>query len=208
MPKEPFSSLSHLFGAVLAIPGLVWLVVGSDGDPWRTVGFSIYGASLIVLYGASTLYHWLPVSPRAEAALQRFDHIAIYLLIAGTYTPVCLVTLRGAWGWSLLGTIWGLALAGSALKLFAGNHARWLGTTLYVAMGWIAVVAAVPLVRAVPFEGLWWLVAGGALYTAGALIYALQRPDPLPNVFGFHDIFHLFVLGGSAAHFVFMVRFV
>ncbi|MFQ5665020.1 MAG: hemolysin III family protein [Candidatus Binatia bacterium] len=203
--KEPFSCYSHLLGVVLAVPGLVWLVVQSHGEPWRTVGFSIYGLSLILLYSASALYHWLPLGPRGEDLLRRCDHAAIYVLIAGTYTPVCLVTLHGGWGWGLFGVVWGLAFAGALLKLFFRHLPRWLTAALYLGMGWLAVVAVVPLVRVLPLDGLTWLVVGGVLYTAGAVIYGLQRPDPLPNVFGFHDIFHVFVLGGSAAHFMFML---
>jgi hemolysin III len=206
--KEPFSCFSHLLGVLLAIPGLAWMILQSHGEPWRTVGFSIYGASLILLYSASTLYHWLPLTPRKEDILRRFDHVAIYLLIAGTYTPVCLVTLRGGWGWSLFGVVWALALAGSVVKLFFQHLPRWLTTALYVGMGWIAVIAFVPLLQTLPVAAFNWLLAGGIFYTVGALIYAVQRPDPFPNVFGFHDIFHVFVLAGSAFHFVFMLRYV
>jgi hemolysin III len=204
--KEPFSCFSHLLGAVLAIPGLVYLVLQSNGEPFRTVGFSIYGASLILLYSASTLYHWLPLSPRQEDLLRRVDHVAIYLLIAGTYTPVCLVTLHGGWGWSLFGVVWGLALIGATMKLFFPHLPRWTTAGLYVGMGWLAIVAVVPLERTLSGEGLVWLAAGGILYTTGAVIYGAERPDPFPNVFGFHDIFHLFVLAGSGAHFAFMAR--
>jgi hemolysin III len=206
--KEPFSCYSHMLGVALAIPGLVWLILQSNGEPWRTVGCTIYGASLILLYSASTLYHWLPLSPRKEDLLRRFDHVAIYLLIAGTYTPVCLVTLRGAWGWSLFGVVWGCALGGAVLKLWVQHHPRWLTTALYVGMGWMAVVAVVPLVKALSVGALIWLLAGGFFYTLGAAIYGTQRPDPFPNVFGFHEIFHLFVLAGSGFHFVFMLRYV
>lgn len=206
--KEPFSCYSHLLGVLLAIPGLVWLILQSNGEPWHTVGFAIYGTSLILLYSASTLYHWLPLSPRKEDLLRRFDHVAIYMLIAGTYTPMCLVTLRGAWGWSLFGVVWGYALVGAALKLFLPHHPRWLTTALYVGMGWIAVVAVVPLLNTLSVGALTWLLAGGIFYTLGAVIYGVQRPDPFPNVFGFHEIFHIFVLAGSAFHFVFMLRYI
>jgi hemolysin III len=195
-------------GALLAIPGLIWLIVHSDGDPRRVVGFSIYGASLILLYTASAVYHWFPVSPRTEDLLQRLDHMAIYGLIAGTYTPICLVTLRGAWGWSLFAVVWGIALAGAAGKLFFRHLPRWTSVGLYVGMGWITVVALPPLLQALPPGGVTWIAAGGAAYMLGALVYTIERPDPLPNVVGFHEIFHLFVLAGSALHFVFMARYV
>lgn len=206
--KEPFSTYSHFFGVLLSIAALVALVVQSDGHVWRTIGFSIYGATLILLYSASTLYHWLPLSPRGEDILRRFDHIAIFWLIAGSYTPVCVITLRGAWGWSILGAVWALALGGTALKLFWEHLPNPLSAALYVGMGWLAVVAIAPLTRNLPPPAILWLLAGGLAYTAGALIYAIERPDPFPTVFGHHEVFHVFVLAGSALHFVFMARYV
>ena len=205
---EPFNSYSHLLGVLLAIAGLIVLVVVSGDDPRRVVGFSIYGASLILLYLASTVYHWALVPLAQRKWLNRIDHVAIFVLIAGTYTPVCLVTLRGGWGWSMFALVWTVALAGTIVKLFVRRLPRWVTAALYLSMGWLAVIATVPMVRAVPTAGLLWLVAGGLLYTTGAVIYATRRPNPFPRVFGFHEIFHLFVLGGSVAHFVFMLRYV
>jgi hemolysin III len=206
--KEPFNSYSHLLGVVLSIIGLAALVVSSNGNPRRVVGFAIYGTSLILLYSASTIYHWLHVSPRTEDLLRRFDHIAIFLLIAGSYTPVCLVTLPGGWGWSVFGIVWSLAVAGVCLKIFFHHLPPALTAIVYVGMGWLAVVAIVPLVQNVPPLGLMWLLAGGLAYTGGAVIYAIERPDPFPDVFGHHEIFHIFVLAGSALHFVFMAGYV
>lgn len=207
-PIEPFSCYSHLAGVMLAIVGLVVLLALSEDDPWRVVSFSIYGASLILLYLASTVYHWVLVPIRHRKWLNRVDHVAIFLLIAGTYTPVCLVTLRGGWGWSVFGIVWGTAFVGATLKLFFRTLPRWVSSSIYLAMGWTVVVAAAPMARAFPPAALAWLVAGGLLYSAGAVIYATRRPNPFPRVFGFHEIFHLFVLAGSAAHFVFMLRWV
>jgi hemolysin III len=206
--KEPFNSYSHMLGVVLSIVGLVALVVQSQGNPWRVVGFSIYGVSLVLLYSASTIYHWLHVSPRTEDLLRRFDHIAIFVLIAGSYTPVCLVTLRGGWGWGIFGVVWALAIAGIFLKVFFEHLPPWPTAALYVGMGWLAVVAIGPLVHSFPPSGLLWMVAGGLAYTAGAVIYAIERPDPFPEVFGHHEIFHIFVLAGSVLHFVFMAAYV
>lgn len=207
--KEPFNTYSHLLGVILAIPALLFLVLQSNGDPWRTVGFTIYGMSLILLYSASALYHWLPLSPRKEDLFRRFDHVAIYCLIAGSYTPVCLVTLRGSkWGWSLFAAVWAFAVVGALLKLLYEHHPRWLTTALYLGMGWMAVLAIGPLLEALPLNALTWLFAGGLLYTIGGVIYGVQRPDPYPNVFGHHEIFHIFVLGGSACHFVFMAQYI
>ena len=206
--KEPFNSYSHMLGVLLSIAGLVALVAHSAGQSMRVIGFSIYGASLILLYSASTIYHWLEISPRGEDLLRRFDHTAIFFLIAGSYTPVCLVTLRGEWGWSLFALVWSLAVGGAVLKLFFRHLPTWLTTTIYLGMGWLAVVAVGPLVHAYPAGGLLWLVAGGLAYTVGAVIYALERPDPFPQVFGHHEIFHIFVLVGSVFHFVFMAQYV
>jgi len=206
--KDPFSCFSHLLGALLAVPGLVWLIWQAQGEPLRTIGFAIYGSSLVVLYTASTLYHWAPVAPHRHDLLRRFDHTAIYLLIAGTYTPVCLVTLRGHVGWTLFAVVWACALTGAGLKLFFRHVPRAVSTALYLGISWVGVVALIPLARALPLAGLSWLLLGGLCYTAGAVIYGTQRPNPFPNVFGFHDIFHLLVLAGSTLHFVFMLRYV
>jgi hemolysin III len=206
--KDPVSCYSHLLGVALSITALVTLLVESQGDPRRVVAFSMYGASLILLYSASTIYHWRVLPPRGEDILKRLDHVAIFVLIAGTYTPVCLVTLRGEWGWSVLGVVWGLALVGTTLKLFFAHLPRWLSTAFYVGMGWIAVIAIVPLVQSLPVSGMMWLVSGGVLYTLGAVIYAIKWPNPMAPVFGFHEVFHVFVLAGSLTHFVFMMRYV
>ncbi|TME71507.1 MAG: hemolysin III family protein [Chloroflexi bacterium] len=197
--KDPASCYSHLLGVALSITGLVTLIVESHGDPRRVVGFSIYGASLILLYSASTIYHWQALSPRGEDILKRLDHVAIFVLIAGSYTPV---------GWSVFGVVWGLAVVGVTLKLFFEHLPRWLSTALYVGMGWMAVIAIVPLVQILPVSGMMWLVTGGVLYTLGAVIYAVQWPNPVAEVFGFHEVFHVFVLAGSITHFVFMMRYV
>ena len=208
--REPINSLTHLAGALLSVIGLVTLLVLSNGEPWRTTSFAIYGASLILLYSASTLYHSLNVGERALRALKRFDHIAIFALIAGTYTPVTLVTLQGeraAWGWSIFGVIWGFAVLGLVTKLFFIHAPRWVSTLLYVLMGWLAIVAIVPIVRAMPFGGVVWLALGGLFYTAGAVIYAIKKPN-FSRYFGFHELWHLFVLAGSVCHFVMMLKYV
>jgi hemolysin III len=207
--KDPVSGLTHLAGAVLAVFGLAALVVLSIlyAGPWHLVSFAVYGMSLVLLYTASACYHLLPVSAGATRVLRRLDHIMIYVLIAGTYTPFCLVALRGVWGWSIFGAVWGLALAGLFLKLFWLSAPRWLSTAVYLIMGWVGLAAIVPLVAAVPVGGLIWLLAGGICYSLGAVIYGLKRPDPWPGVFGFHELFHLFVLAGSFCHFYLMVRY-
>ncbi|MBI3784795.1 MAG: hemolysin III family protein [Deltaproteobacteria bacterium] len=206
--KEPFNSYSHFLGVVLSIAGLVALIIKADGNAMRVIGFTVYGISLILLYSASTIYHALHLSPRGEDILRRFDHVAIFFLIAGSYTPLCIVTLRDGPGWSLFGMIWCLALLGAAVKVFFEHLPNWLTATIYVGLGWMAVIAIGPLSHALGASGLAWLFAGGLFYTVGAVIYALERPDPYPNVFGHHEIFHVFVLAGSALHFVLMAGYV
>lgn len=199
---ERFNSISHLVGAVLALAALVLLVVAASraGDPWRIVSFSVYGATLVSLYLASTLYH--SFRGRAKAVFQRLDHVAIYLLIAGTYTPFALVTLRGAWGWTLFGVNWGLAIVGIVAEFVPRNRWRWISSVLYLVMGWLALVAFGPLVRALAPAGLAWLVAGGVVYTLGFVAYAWKS---LPR---HHEIWHVLVLGGSGCHFVALLLYV
>lgn len=199
-----------MIGAVLAVPGLAVLVYSAVmyATTWHIVSFSIFGASLILLYTASTIYHSLDVSKHVTEILRRIDHMMIYILIAGTYTPLCLVPLRGPWGWSIFGTILGIAVAGIIMKILWFNAPRWLYTLFYVGMGWLAVIALPPLVRSMPVGGIAWLLIGGVFYTIGAVIYALKRPNPIPGRFGFHEIFHLFVLAGSASHFWLMYRYI
>jgi hemolysin III len=202
--REPVNGASHLVGLLLAGAGTILLLRMAQG-PWQVAAFSIYGATLILLYAASTLYHLLPVSERPLRALRTLDHIAIYFLIAGTYTPIALITLNGQFGWGLLAIVWLIAVAGIPFKLFFLDAPVWVSTATYLAMGYLALVALVPLARAVPVTGLLWLVAGGVAYTIGAVIYARQRPNPFPGLLGHHEIWHLLVLTGSACHFAFMV---
>jgi hemolysin III len=206
--REPFCGLSHMAGAGLSLVGLVALVSVSYGNPWHLTAFSIYGATLILLYTASTLYHSLPVAPSRVEQLRALDHAAIYGLIAGTYTPICLIALRGAWGWSLLGVEWGIALTAATLRLTCPRFPDWVSYALYVLMGWLAVIALGPLFEALSAAGVAWLLGGGLLYTVGAIVMALDRPRLWPGVFGSHDLWHVFVLAGSACHFVVIRWFV
>jgi len=202
--REPISGLTHLAGTLLAIIGVVWLLIPAiqSRNIEQITAFSIYGASLVALYSASSAYHLLRLSEYGTRTLRRLDHTMIYILIAGSYTPLCLIALRGAWGLSLLGVVWGLALAGFILTLFYLNKPRWLTVGIYIIMGWLAVVAFVPLLQRMPPAGIFWMVLGGVIYSGGAIIYARKRPDFVPGVFGFHELWHLFVMAGSAAHFV------
>lgn len=209
--REPVNSLTHFVGAVLSLVGTVVLLVLAAGDPWKTVAFLIYGTSLVLLFTASTLLHALTVEGAALDRLRLFDHAAIFLLIAGSYTPITLVTLRtdhAEWGWGLFALAWSFALLGVLFKIFWIGAPRWLSTGLYLAMGWLALVGIVPLIEALSPGGLFWLTAGGLFYSIGALIYGSKRPDPFPGSFGYHEIWHLFVLAGSASHYMLVFRHV
>ena len=208
--KEPVSGLTHLAGAVLSAAGLILLVslAASKATSWHVVSFSVYGSSMVMLYTASALYHLLPLSEKGTRMFRTLDHIMIYMLIAGTYTPICLVPLRGAWGWSIFGVVWGLAVGGIFFKLFWLEAPRWISTGIYLLMGWTCLAAIYPMVMAIPGGGLFWLMLGGVFYTVGGVIYGLKRPNPVPGVFGFHEIFHLLVLAGSFCHFWMMLRYI
>ena len=200
---EKFNALSHLAGAVLAIAGTAVLIVlaALTGDARKVVGVTIFGSTLMILYSISTLYHSL--GGRAKAVVQKLDQFSIYLLIAGTYTPFCLVTLRGAWGWSLLGVEWGLAVLGILQELRPANEARIRSVVIYVLMGWAAVVAIHPLIDALGMAGFAWLAGGGLFYTLGIVFYAIDT-----RMAHAHGIWHLFVVAGSATHFFAVLRFV
>jgi hemolysin III len=201
---ERFNSLTHLVGAVLALAGAVALVVlaALTGDPWKIVGVSVYGLTLVLLYGFSVLYH-NSLQGRAKNVLRQLDHQSIYLLIAGSYTPFCLIALRGPWGWSLFGAVWGLAVLGGLQDLRPKGEARILSVVIYLAMGWMVLLAIAPLRQALGPVGFAWVAAGGVLYTVGIVFYALDK-----RLAHAHGIWHLFVMAGSAAHFVAILRLV
>jgi hemolysin III len=202
--KDPFSGLTHLAGALLGVVALIYLVYRSlhEGTSWHVVSYTIFGLSLIGLYSSSAFYHLLPLSEEKQLVLRRVDHSMIFFLIAGSYTPFCLVSLRDTWGWPIFIVVWTLAALGVLQSFFWIHAPRWLTTGLYLFMGWIALIAIYPLSRALTYDGLYWLFAGGILYSIGAIIYAVKWPDPFPPHFGFHEIWHLFVLAGSAGHFL------
>lgn len=205
--KDPASALTHFAGALLSLLGLVFLILRSveSGQTWRMVTFPIFGASLLLLYTASTLYHALKLPPEGDRALRKFDHSMIFILIAGTYTPFCAGPLWGPWGWGLLATVWTIAVGGCVLKLLWLDAPKWLSLSLYLGMGWLVVLAIHPLYHSLPTSSLAWMVTGGLVYTVGAIFYGARWPDPWPRVFGHHELWHLCVLGGSAAHFLAVV---
>lgn len=192
--EEVASLVTHAVGVVFSIAALFIMVFLSMGDALKLISAVVFGISLVLLYSSSTLYHWF-TSPRWKARFQAFDHACIYLLIAGSYTPFTLITLRGPWGWSLFAAVWTMAIGGVWLKLFGkGRKDHWLSTALYLFMGWLIVLAFGPLLRGMPLAGVIWLAAGGLAYSLGVVFFAWRR---LPFN---HAIWHLFVLGGSLCH--------
>lgn len=201
--EEIANSVTHGMGLALSLAGLAVLVTlaALRGTAWHIVSCAVYGATLVILYAASTLYHSAR-GPRVKRVLRILDHSAIYLLIAGTYTPFALVTLRGAWGWSLLGVVWGLALAGILWKVWFVDRFVVVSTTVYLVMGWLAVIAAKPLLAALPAGGIAWILAGGLCYTAGVVFFGWKK---LP--YG-HTVWHVLVVAGSVCHFLAVLLYV
>lgn len=199
---ERFNSITHLVGAVAALAGCVVLVffASMKGDPWKIVSFSIYGSTLFLLYLFSVLYHSL--RGQVKLIFRRLDHLAIYLLIAGTYTPFTLVTLNGVWGWSIFGSVWGLALTGMIIE-FIPQKTRIVPLIIYLVMGWICLIAIKPLLQVLPMAGFGWLLAGGLFYTIGIVFYIYDK-----KVKHFHGIWHLFVLAGSVCHYFTVLLYV
>jgi hemolysin III len=202
--REPVNAWSHFIGLLLAVAGSV-LLLRLARDTAQTAAFAVYGGSLVLLYAVSTLYHALPLPAHRLRPLRTLDHVAVYFLIAGTYTPVAVVTLHGTPGQVLLVAAWTIAMLGIPFKIWWLDAPVWISTAIYLAMGYMSLLAVAPLAAAVPAGGLAWLVAGGLAYTAGAIIFARERPDPWPGRFGHHEIWHLLVLIGSGCHFAFMV---
>lgn len=195
-PREELANaITHAIGIALSVAGLALLVTTASlhGDAWQVVSVAIFGATLVLLYTASTLYHSFR-QPETKRLLRKFDHAGIFLLIAGTYTPFLLVSLRGPWGWSLFGVVWGLGIAGVVMKFWLAGRFKVLSTLIYLGMGWIVVIALQPMLEAVPAGGLWLLLAGGLCYTGGTVFYLWKR---LPY---HHAVWHLFVLAGSICH--------
>lgn len=203
--REPINGLTHLAGAILAVIGLVFLMIKGDQTLSSTLELGsliVFGLSLFLLYSASATYHMVIASSHVIAWLRRLDHSMIYVLIAGTYTPFCVITLQGTLGWVVLIIIWSAAISGILFKLIWFHSPRWLSTGLYILMGWLIIFAVSPLSASLALPGLILLIAGGVIYTLGGVIYALKPKWLESKYLGFHEIFHLFILAGSLAHFL------
>jgi len=200
--REPVNGLTHCFAAVAAAVGLVVLLVLGWQNLSKVLSFSVYGASLILLFAASATYHLVRARPEALGILRRLDHAAIFLLIAGTYTPFCMLMFSGFWKWGLLIIVWSLAVIGIAVKMFIMQAPRWLSAGVYLVMGWLCLAAAGEMLRVLSPGALLWLAAGGLIYTAGAVVYITKTLDFLPGKFGFHEVWHIFVILGALAHFI------
>jgi hemolysin III len=200
--REPVNGLTHLGAALIAVIGLIYLLVRGQGDLSKMVALLIYGASLVLMFSASAAYHLVKGQPQVVHTLRILDHTAIYLLIAGTYTPICVIFFTGSWRWGFLAVIWSIAVIGIITKIFIVRAPRWISAVLYLLMGWLSIFGIQEMLRTIPTGGLLWLAAGGLLYTIGAIVYILKWPDFVPGVFGFHEVWHIFVILGAFSHFI------
>jgi hemolysin III len=200
--REPVNSLTHWGGAFLALIGLIVLLIVGWGTPTKVISLLVYGISLIFLFSASATYHMVQVKERALEIFRKIDHAAIYFLIAGTYTPFCVNAFTGFWKWGMLSIIWSLALIGIVVKVFYIRAPRWLNAGIYLLMGWLCIAGIGQMLTALPVWVLLWLIAGGLIYTFGAIVYITRIFNFVPGVFGFHEIWHIFVMLAATAHFV------
>ena len=200
--REPVNGLTHLAGAIAAVFGMIAMLIVGWGVTAKVVSVVAYGIGLISMFSASATYHMARVRPAVLQILRKIDHSAIFLLIAGTYTPFCLIAFTGFWRWGLLAIIWSIALIGITVKVFYVKAPRWLNAGIYVCMGWLCVMAAPQMPSMLPFTALLWLIIGGVVYTLGAVVYATRIFNFVPGKFGFHEVWHIFVLLAALAHFI------
>ncbi len=200
--REPVNSLTHWAGAILALIGLIALLVVGWGKPVKIASLVIYGLSLIFLFSASATYHMVQVKDKVLQIFRKIDHSAIFVLIAGTYTPFCVNAFSGFWKWGLLSIIWSLALIGIIVKVFYIGAPRWLNTSIYLVMGWLCLAAIGQMLAVLPVWVIGWLVAGGVIYTLGAIVYVTKIFNFVPGVFGFHEVWHIFVMLAAMAQFI------
>lgn len=206
--RDPVSGLTHLVAALSSMCGLGLLLYIARGDQAKQVFLLVYGVSLALMFSASAAYHLIIAGPRISRLLRTLDHAAIYLLIAGSYTPICLYFFTGFYRWGLLGIVWALALIGVGAKVFVINAPRWFTAGVYLLMGWMSILAIKQMVLAMPLGALLWLFAGGLFFTVGAIVYITKWPDFWPDVFGFHELWHIFVILGCTSHYVVVAVYV
>ena len=206
--REPVNGLTHLFAAILALLGLAGLLILGHDSLVKVIALLIYGFSLVLMFSSSAAYHLVKARPRIKQLLRKLDHTAIYALIAGTYTPICLHFFSGFWAWGMLVIIWGLALAGIVVKLFVIKAPRWLTAGIYLVMGWLSLMAIRQMLLFMPMGALVCLLLGGLFFTVGAVVYILKKPDFFPGIFGFHEIWHIFVILGCLSHFILIAAYV
>ncbi|MFH1185635.1 MAG: hemolysin III family protein [Chloroflexota bacterium] len=206
--REPVNGLSHLLAAVVAVAGLIALLLTGRSTAGKEVSLLIYGSTLVLLFSASATYHLVRASPRVMGVLRKVDHAAIYLLIAGSYTPFCYNMFSGFWQWGLLAIVWSLALLGVILKISIIRSPRWLNVGIYLVLGWLVIFAIREMLATMPVGALVWLSAGGILYTLGAVIYVTKILNFVPGKFGFHEVWHIFVILGALAHFAAVILYV
>lgn len=209
--KEITSALTHMGGAIFSVIGMIMLLYMSiqSKSIMSIVAFIIFGLSMVLLYSTSAIYHFIDSSKKkAKLVMRKLDHIMIFVLISGTYTPICLLSLSKVVGYTLLSAVWGITIIGIFIKIFWINAPRWISAALYIGMGWISVLVFMPLTKGLAVGGITWLVLGGVLYTIGGVIYGLKKPNINKPWFGFHELFHLFVLAGTLCHFIMMYFYV
>ncbi len=206
--REPVNGLTHFFAALAAMVGTIVLVVPGQNSPSREIALAAYGVSLILLFATSAAYHMAKAGPRGLAILRQLDHSAIYVLIAGTYTPFCILMFSGFWKWGLFAIIWSLAIVGIVVKVVIMRAPRWVTAGIYVVMGWLCIAAIGEMLRVLPAGALAWLIIGGVIYTLGAVVYITRKLDFVPGRFGFHEVWHIFVILGAAAHFIAIAGYV
>jgi len=206
--REPVSALTHLSTAAAALIGTILLLIFGQGDLVIKLSLLIYGISLVLMFASSGVYHGVVAETRVIQRLRKMDHSAIYLLIAGSYTPICLYFFQGFWQWGMLAIIWGFGIIGIVVKLFVINAPRWITAGVYLVMGWLSIMAVQEIIRTMPPAAIFWLITGGLFYSIGAIIYITKKMDLIPGVFGFHEVWHIFVILGALSHFILIAAFV
>jgi len=206
--REPVNGLIHFSAAIAAVIGSGFLISSGSNNFVKTMALGVYGVSLILLFAASAAYHLVKAGPKIIANLRKFDHAAIFVLIAGTYTPICAIMFNGFWRWGFLAVVWTLAVTGIVVTMFIMNAPRWLTAGVYIVMGWLCLLALGEMTRVLQASALVWLGVGGVIYTLGAVVYAAKKPDFFPGKFGFHEVWHIFVILGALAHFISIAVFI